>query len=124
MCFINAKSQTKPSLQISGKLTDSLIQQPISFATLLLKNEQKVQVKSVISTKDGTFSLPGLSKGNYSINIIHVGYQSKIVNVSLDSTSKTLEPINLITTTSQLKSVTVTADRPLVKQEILSLIHI
>lgn len=118
LCFINAKSQTKPSLQISGKLTDSLIQQPISFATLLLKNEQKVQVKSVISTKDGTFSLPGLSKGNYSINIIHVGYQSKIVNVSLDSTSKILEPITLISTTSQLKSVTVTADRPLVKQEI------
>jgi ferric enterobactin receptor len=118
LCFVNAKSQTNPSLTISGKLTDSLIQQPIGFATVLLKNEQKTSVKSVISDKDGAFSLTNLSKGNYSINVVHVGYQNKMINVRLDSTSKILEPINLSGTTSQLKSVTVTADRPLVKQEI------
>jgi ferric enterobactin receptor len=116
--FIAAKGQTSPILQISGQLKDSLTQQPVPYATLLLKNEKKVQVKSAISNKEGVFTLANVTAGNYIMNIVHVGYQSKNIAIKLEGTSKVLPTISLLTGANQLKGVTVMADRPLVKQEI------
>lgn len=118
-CFgLTAKGQNNPSLQISGKITDSLDKKPIDFATVLLKNDKKVFLKSVVSTKDGSFVLNGLSAGNYSISIVYVGYQTKVIPVILNTTSKNFDDIPLKALATQLKGVEVTADRPLIKQEI------
>ncbi|KQB98650.1 outer membrane beta-barrel protein [Pedobacter sp. Hv1] len=118
-CFsLMATAQTNPSLQISGKITDSLTKNPIDFATVLLKNDKKVFLKSVVSTKDGSFTLSGLSAGNYLLNIVYVGYQTKVIPVLLGTTSKTFDHIALTPAATQLKGVEVTADRPLIKQEI------
>jgi ferric enterobactin receptor len=117
-CFFGANAQQTPSLQISGKLVDSVIQQPISFATVILKNEKNIQLKSAISTKDGSFLITGVATGSYSLHIVHVGYQTKTIPVKLENTAKVFDQINLTAVANQLKGVTVTGDRPLVKQEI------
>ncbi len=118
MLGLNANSQNQPSLQISGKVTDSLDKKPIDFATVLLKNDKKVVIKSVVTEKDGTFILKGLSAGNYAMSIVYVGYQTKVVAVILGTTAKVFDNISLMPSATQLKGVEVTGDRPLIKQEI------
>lgn len=115
--FLAAKAQTNPSLQVSGQLKDSVSQQAISYATVILKNDKKIQVKSIVANKEGAFTLTGLSAGNYLLTLAHVGYQTRNIPIKLE-TSKVLSAINLIATSNQLKGVTVMADRPLVRQEI------
>lgn len=118
-CFsLLAKSQAPNSLQISGKITDSLDQKPIDFATVLLKTDQKVFIKSMVSAKDGSFTLTGLKTGNYTLTIVYVGYQSKVIPVILGNANKHFEHISLLASATQLKGVEVTGERPLIKQEI------
>jgi ferric enterobactin receptor len=114
----SANSQTNQPLQISGKIIDSVAQKPISYATILLKNDKKVQLKSVVTAKDGSFALTGLTAGNYGIVVIYVGYQTKTIPVMLGATSKTFDQISLVPSPTQLKQVAITADRPLIRQEI------
>lgn len=118
LCFnFTAMSQNQP-LQISGKITDSLTQKPIHLASIFLKNDKNVQIRSAISTKEGLFTFKDLLAGKYTLSILYVSYQSKIVPVILETTSKTFENITLITLPTQLKSVEVIANQPLIKQEI------
>lgn len=119
LCFgLGVQSQTKIPLQISGKILDSLEKKPIDFATVSLKNDKKALIKSVVSTKDGSFALPNLTTGNYVMSIIYVGYNTKIIPITLGTESKIFDNILLSASATQLKGLEITADRPLVKQEI------
>lgn len=123
ICFIAfsfaAFSQGQTTLQISGKITDSVTKKPIALAILFLKNDKKVQLKSAISANDGSFLIGGLSSGNYYLRVTFIDHQSKEIEVSLTSTSKVIENISLLpTAATQLKGITVTGERPLIKQEI------
>ena len=113
-----AKSQVPTPLTINGSLTDSVTKKPISFATVLLKSDKKIQIKSVVTTKEGTFALNGIASGNYLLTFVNVGYQNKSVSISLANTSLVLENILMSASPTQLKGVTISAERPLIKQEI------
>lgn len=117
ICTFSTKGQNNAPLQISGTVTDSVAKKPINFATILLKNDKKVQIKSVVTAKDGSFTINGIIAGSYSLTIINVGYQTKTIPFVLKAT-KVFDQISLISSPTQLKGVTVTADRPLIKQEI------
>lgn len=114
-----AMGQTQPPLQISGKIIDSIAQKPISFASVFLKNDKKIQLKSAVSANDGFFSFNNLVSGNYVLSIVYSGHKTKELPVLLTTTSKNLENITLVTAAAtQLKGVTITTDKPLIKQEI------
>ncbi len=118
-CFsLTAISQTNLSLQISGKLTDSIAKKPISSASIFLKNDKKIQLKSTVSAKDGSFEFTGLAAGEYALSIVNVGYQTKNISLTLATTSKVFSDIALSASPTQLKGVEITAERPLIKQEI------
>ncbi|MEJ5995087.1 outer membrane beta-barrel protein [Pedobacter sp. Du54] len=112
-------SQTPQALQISGKIIDSASKSPIPMASIFLKNDKKIQLKSTISAKDGTFLLGGLSAGSYTLSIVYIGHQTKEVPLNLTTTSKVFGNISIVpSVATQLKGVTITADKPLIKQEI------
>jgi ferric enterobactin receptor len=115
---ITVMAQNTPALQISGKVIDSTAKSPIDYATILLKNEKKIALKSVVTSKDGTFALTGIQTGKYSLTVVFVGYQTKIIPVILGEKSVVISDIALKSTSTQLKGVTVTGDRPLIRQEI------
>ena len=115
---LGARSQTKNTLNISGALTDSTTKKPIGFATVLLKNDKKIQLKSVVTNKDGAFTISGLSAGNYLLTLINVGYQTKNVAVVLNNVSRAFDKLLMAASATQLKGVSITAERPLIKQEI------
>jgi ferric enterobactin receptor len=116
---LSGVAQNKIPLQISGKVIDSSDKNSIPLATVLLKNEQKIVLKSVLSAKDGSFNISGIAPGNYALTIIYVGYQNSVTPVKLGSSSVELGNIALSSSSpTELKSIAITADRPLVKQEI------
>jgi len=114
----SASSQNNSSLHISGKLVDSIAKKPIYLASIFLKNDKKVQLKSILSAKDGSFAFADLPAGRYSLSIVYVGYSALEVPVTLTTTPKNLESISLSPSSTQLKGVEITTERPLIKQEI------
>jgi outer membrane receptor protein involved in Fe transport len=72
---ITVSGQTTRSIQ--GKIVNGLNQKPVPFASVVLLNpEDSSQVKGTISEIDGKFSFHTINKGNYLMEVSHVGYKS------------------------------------------------
>lgn len=110
---------TPVSYSIKGTLIDSTSKEAISFATISLKNSSSVVIKSIATKEAGTFLLEKINAGKYVITIIHAGYITKTIAVNLSETSQVdLGNVLLIARVNQLKEIVISADKPLVKQEI------
>ncbi|WP_423148896.1 outer membrane beta-barrel protein [Rubrolithibacter danxiaensis] len=105
---------------IKGTVVDSLTKRPLDYITVSLKNEAGQAVKTALTKDDGSFSFSKLSKGKYSLTVIAVGYKAKIVNASLTEAKNAVDlgSVLISSQNKQLNEVVVTADRPLIKQEV------
>ncbi|HEY1024703.1 MAG TPA: carboxypeptidase regulatory-like domain-containing protein, partial [Sphingobacteriaceae bacterium] len=118
LCYsIKGKSQTVPALEISGKVIDSASHKPLDYATVVLKDAKRISVKSVLTRSDGAFTLTGVRPGSYVLTIVSVGYRPAILPVNLTE-SFNLGTVAVKAVSEKLKEVVVTADRPLIRQEI------
>lgn len=115
---IAGMAQTPPNYLISGKISDSVAHSPIDYATVLLKNDKKTALKSVVTSKDGSFGIHGIPTGKYFLTIVYVGYQTKMISVTVANADVNVGEISLKANATKLKEVTVVGDRPLIKQEI------
>ena len=105
------------SAVIKGIVVDSLKNEPVSFVTISLQDARTgVQVKSTLTKDDGSFELAFSKNGVYKLVIASIGYQNKVINPI--GTSPGLVRIKLKATTQQLTEVAVTANRPVIKQEV------
>jgi ferric enterobactin receptor len=91
------------------------------YATIsLYQAKDSTLVKGTLSTTEGTFSLAPLKPGKYYITINYMGFQkysSALIN--LDSTITTiLPPIVLQRETTQLGEVQITANKPMIEQQL------
>ena len=105
---------------IKGIVKDSITQQPAGFITISLKNPAKQAVKSALTKDNGSFILEKLPAGKYSLTVFSIGYAPKILPVSLAGGTKQTDLGTILTSpqSSQLAAVTITADKPLIKQEV------
>jgi len=112
--------QVLPSSSIKGTVTDSLSNKPVGYATLILKSEELTTLRSSVSKTDGSFTFNPPGPAKFLLSVVCVGYQSKMVPVTLSvsSLNHDLGVIKLTPATSRLKEVVVISDRPLVRQEI------
>ena len=60
--------------QISGIVLDKNTNSPIEYATIILKQGDKI-LEGTISNPDGSFLLPISGNGNFNIEISFLGYQ-------------------------------------------------
>lgn len=105
--------------QIKGKVIDSAGKKPLDFITISLKNDKKVAVKTALTKADGTFILSKLAGGNYTLDVVAVGYKPKTTTLNVNAEGVTDAGVLAISSSSQqLKEVSVTAVRPLVQQEV------
>src|SRR5690606_29067473 len=85
-----------------------------------LKNGGDKPFKITLTSSKGTFSFKALGKGSYKVSIVSVGY--KAISLPVESKGENsvvdLGMIKLSSQKTQLNEVTITGDRPLVKQEI------
>jgi hypothetical protein len=108
---------TQKSSSIKGGVVDSLKNEPISLVTIRLQNSKTgEQVKSTLTKNNGSFDLDMVKTGTYKLIIASLGYQNKVINPV--SSAADLGTIKLKATANQLTEVAVTANRPVIKQEV------
>src|SRR5436190_13514192 len=66
---------------ISGSIYDATGKQPLSGASILLKENNQ----GAVSDDQGHFQLTGLNAGSYELLVKYVGFQDKIEKVELTS---------------------------------------
>ena len=105
--------------QINGKLTDEN-NVPIPFASVLLKNaSDSILYKGEITGESGEFEFQRLNAGTYFILIKNPGYSEFISSqvVVSEQSKMDLGSINLKISATDLKAVTVEAERPFIERE-------
>lgn len=91
-------------------------QLPVSFATVsLLSIKDSLPQKLAIAKEDGTFVLTFLKEGSYLLSASHIGYTKGFTKVLLTADNNELVKIYLPKEPASLKSVTVTAAKPLLE---------
>lgn len=126
LCFVFSTlfaQQSADKVMLSGIIADSLNQKPLGFITITLKDSATSKTVSSTTSKDnGSFRIDGLSMQRYRLTIAALGYHTKTVDVptTLWLSGKTAElgRLLLVTATNELQTVSVTASKPVIKQEI------
>jgi outer membrane receptor protein involved in Fe transport len=133
MAISLARSQSSPAagnpatnstIIIKGAVIDSLTGQALPFVTVILQDlNTHAGIKSILSKETGSFEIPAAGTGNYQLEFAFTGYSNKtvpVINNKRDSKDNILDmgKIGLSPSGKQLKEVTVTALRPVIKRQI------
>ena len=111
--------QASRTLTVKGKILDSATQSPLSYATVALQDAvTKSTVKATLSKDDGSFVLTVPGGKTYQLALAFVGYNSRVLPVSSSDTTIDLRNIMLTASSKQLAAVSISAVKPLIKQEV------
>jgi len=89
---IIAQNPSGSSITLSGKVQDAQAKAPISFLSVVLKTEKdSAFVAGALTDEAGSFTLPGLKKGNYYLEASFMGYQALRQRVILGELSTFLD---------------------------------
>jgi ferric enterobactin receptor len=110
-CFLSVFClKAQKSVTLSGRLVDTLSIEPLSYATISLQDaSSKSLITGQIADEKGDFKFEALSKERFFIKIEHVGYQTKYVEVNLETTDAQLDlgAIQLAPLSQLLETVTI-----------------
>lgn len=107
--------------RITGIVADSASAKPLDFITLNLMKDKTTAVKADFSKADGSFVFQNLKPLKYKLVLVAVGCKSKTIDVDLSDSTRQNVDLGTITISPNvvgLKEVTVTAIKPIVKQEV------
>ncbi len=110
---------------VSGTLVDSLTQQPVEFATIVLMKKGK-QVNGTISDADGKFKMSEIKGGTYSLQISFLGFDNKTiqdVKITPEKPDVNLKNILLNATSTELTEVVVEGERSVVEVKIDKIVY-
>ncbi|HTD40065.1 MAG TPA: outer membrane beta-barrel protein [Mucilaginibacter sp.] len=114
-----AQSGPQPTVTIQGTVIDSANSKPMGYVTVALQNSKThAAVKSGLTKDDGSFTLKAPAGNSYEAIFIFVGYRSKTIPVTANGETANIGKVSLSASSSQLNEVSVTAARPLMKQEV------
>lgn len=121
-CFLSAIVLAQPSpktLTVKGTAIDSVTNKPLGYVTVALQDAKtKKPVRGGLTKDDGTFELKSVQGKAYQLTLASVGYKTKVVKVTGDEEVINVGNIVLSPEKNQLKEISITAVRPIVKQEI------
>jgi hypothetical protein len=121
LCFLTtALAQTNISnMIVKGSVSDSLTGKPLSYVTVVLQDAKTKQaLKSILSKDDGNFEISAAPNKDYLLVLAFTGYENKTISIKNERTTLNLGNISLSASSKQLKEVTVTAQRPVMKRQI------
>jgi outer membrane receptor protein involved in Fe transport len=115
-----AQAQPPPQLlTVKGVTIDSATNKPLGYVTVsLLDATTKQSVKAGLSKDDGSFELKAPAGKTYQLALVSVGYKGKTVNLVGTGTALDAGKILMSASSKQLSEVSVTAAKPLMKQEV------
>jgi ferric enterobactin receptor len=113
--------------KITGRVVDSLLASAVEYASISLVNQSDDKVVNGTTTDDkGNFKLTGVADGTYKLQIFFIGYQTAVKsNIVVDKTkaSVSLGNIKLQNKQTNLKEVTVTAEKSLIENKIDKMVY-
>ncbi len=113
-------AQTAPqALTVKGITIDSATNKPLGYVTVALVDAAtQKSVKGGLTGDDGSFELKSVTGKAYQLSFVSVGYKNKIVNISGADAIVNVGRVILSPSSSQLKEVSVTAVKPLMKRDV------
>jgi outer membrane receptor protein involved in Fe transport len=109
--FFTAYAQNSPlkkSTSLSGKLIDESTKEPITYATITVKNEAKSIIAGTMSGEKGEFNLDSIPTGIYLVEFQFIGYQSVSKTVMISHEIKIdLGTLSLMQDATLLKEVAI-----------------
>jgi Outer membrane protein beta-barrel family/Carboxypeptidase regulatory-like domain len=113
-------SQTK----ITGKITETN-GKPIEFATVgLFRTTDKTLITNTFSDSLGVFELNNVPTGNYDLTVELVGFEKIKQPLTIETQANlTLETIKMTPSVQDLKTVTITARKPVIERKIDRLVY-
>jgi len=107
------------TITIKGTVIDSTTNQPVSYATAALQDAAtQAPVLSTLAKEDGSFELKVPAGKSYRLALVFVGYKTKTIPVTGTGAVVNLAKILLSASNKTLDAVSVTAPKPLMKQEV------
>ncbi len=115
-----ASGQTvKSNITVKGSIIDSVTSKPLAYVTVALQDTKtQLPVKSTLSKEDGSFEISAADNKTYLLVLAYTGYSNKTIPVTKETPVVNIGKIILSPSGKQLKEVTVTAMRPVMKREI------
>jgi outer membrane receptor protein involved in Fe transport len=105
---------------INGAVLDEL-EKPLDYATIgLFKSSDSTLVKTTLTAPDGKFQFLGVKTGDYYLKVNMMGfapYKGKAFNLSDEKTPLDLAKIKLKSEGKTLKTVSITAVKPLIERK-------
>ena len=104
---------------ISGKVIDKNSKNPLSYVNISIIKEGK-NITGGITQENGNFSIKNLVLDNYSIEFQFIGYKKKVVSITLNSSSKSIDmnTISLEEEAVQLEGVEIVREKSTYEQKI------
>lgn len=108
--------------KVTGQLMDSVSQQPVEFASLVLVDVKSgKEADGVISDEQGGFKFSEVKVGTYNLHISFLGYEDKVLkNIELTKKrpDKGLGSVKMSPSGIDLETVTVTGEAALIENRI------
>jgi len=104
---------------ISGKITDKTTGEPLPYVDIVIK-DNGTAVANDVTTDAGDFTIKNLALKNYTVEVVYMGYQTKVVNAALTDGSKNaaLGTITLTGATNEIEEVEIVKELTTVEQKI------
>lgn len=118
MCAFSFAQTTQPTITVKGIVIDSAANKPLSYVTVALTDlATNAPVKSALSKDDGSFEFGNLPAKAYKLSLISVGYKTKVIELN-SAAAVNLGKLMIAPSSAQLKEVSITAAKPLMRQEV------
>ncbi|MDG3583902.1 TonB-dependent receptor domain-containing protein [Galbibacter pacificus] len=102
---------------VTGIVIDQSLQQPIPYATVVLKQNGE-NIVGGITADNGSFELTKIEEGTYTFEIQFIGYQTYSKEISVTGNKTNLGTITLVENVTELEGVDVVAERSTIEQKI------
>jgi len=121
-CFIWAglRAQSTPQmLTVKGITIDSTANKPLGYVTVALYDTTtKKSVRAGLTRDDGSFELKAQAGKPYQLILASIGFKNKTINISGKELEVNIGKVLLAASSKELNEVSVTAVRPIMKQEV------
>ncbi len=116
---LKAQSDADPKVSITGQVIEMGTEQPVSYATVIVKSQADENITGGITDDKGRFLIKGIPQGNYRLEVQFIGYDTFTQDLDVaGSNTIDLGTIQIQEAASQLDEVTVTAERSTVEQKL------
>ncbi|WP_422860111.1 TonB-dependent receptor domain-containing protein [Flagellimonas sp. S174] len=104
---------------ILGSVADNADNQPLAYASVVLKNESGTVLSGTITDGKGGFQFTELAAGTYLLEIEFIGYSTQQIPVGLKAQQKVKLPTIVLSENAEvLEGVTITGEKSTVEQRL------